>query len=213
MTKKKVLFPLAAAALLAVCGASALQAGAVVYNIVDYPGLENGWTVSGTITTDGTIGTLSASNITAWSWTLTNGGTTDTWSSTVTGSLYAADQVSGLTATATELELGTPGSDQESDLILGYGGGPGSGGDLYWNREGAAGIFFPAIETYIGDFGGLTQFDSYAYNLTGLTLTDSTNWVIAEVPSQSSSAPEPGTVALFVRGVAGIAVGRTRRKA
>ena len=80
MTKKKVLFPLAAAALLAVCGASALQAGAVVYNIVNYPGLENGWTVSGTITTDGTIGTLSASDITAWSWSLTDGATTDTWS-------------------------------------------------------------------------------------------------------------------------------------
>ena len=144
MTKKKVLFPLAAAALLAVCLPQASRAS-MIYDIVDYPGLENGWTVSGTITTDGTIGTLSASNITAWSWTLTNGGTTDTWSSTVTGSLYAADQVSGLTATATELELGTPGSDQESDLILGYGGGPGSGGDLYWNREGAAGIFFPAI--------------------------------------------------------------------
>jgi len=213
MTKKKVLFPLAAAALLAVCLPQASRAS-MIYDIVDYPGLENGWTLSGTITTDGTIGTLSASDITAWSWTLTNGATTDNWNSGVTGGLHAYTQVDGgLTATATELEMGTPGQNQSFGLVLGFEGGPGTGGQLIWGRAGADDFGDPANDTYEGYFKGNFLFDDNVLNPPGLTLTGSTNWVIAEVPSQSSAAPEPGTVALFVLGVAGIAVGRTRRKA
>jgi hypothetical protein len=43
----------------------------ITYNLVDYSSLENGWTLSGTITTDGTIGALAASDITSWTFTIT----------------------------------------------------------------------------------------------------------------------------------------------
>jgi len=203
----------AALFLMTVCGASALQAE-VVYNIVDYPSLENGWTVSGTITTDGTIGTLTARDITAWSFTLTNGGTTDTWSSAVIGATYSRTTVAGITATATELEImGTPGPDQAFQLDLGYGGS-GTGGEMFWTRDGSfSAISEPATDVYYGKFGGTSLFFDSANNPPGLTLTDSTNWVLAEAPSQSSATPEPGTVGLLALGIAGLAVARARRTA
>jgi hypothetical protein len=52
------------------------------YNIQNYPALQNGWTLSGTITTDGAIGFIQASDITSWAWTVTSGGDTFTFKST-----------------------------------------------------------------------------------------------------------------------------------
>ena len=213
MTKNKVLFPLAAAALLAVSLPQASRASSIVYSIVDYPGLESGWTVSGTITTDGTIGTLNVSDITAWSFTFTKAGTTDTWTSAGNGSNAAVTQEGGLTATATELEAGTPGALAFSYLILGYTT-PNGAGQLEWDRQGSVGPQ-SASDTYQGVFSSQNLFINGVKNPPGLTLTDSTNWVIAEVQSQSSSssAPEPGTAGLFALGVAGLAVARARRTA
>jgi hypothetical protein len=50
------------------------KGGSIVYNLQSYPDLQNGYTVSGTITTDGTIGTLTSANITAWSFLVTGFG-------------------------------------------------------------------------------------------------------------------------------------------
>jgi hypothetical protein len=49
----------------------------ITYNIVNYPLDQNEWTLSGSITTDGTmgnetLGSLNAANIIAWSYTITN---------------------------------------------------------------------------------------------------------------------------------------------
>jgi Putative transposase len=38
-------------------------AGSIVYNIQNYASLQNGYTLSGTITTDGTIGTLTSAEL------------------------------------------------------------------------------------------------------------------------------------------------------
>ncbi|MGO9815328.1 MAG: hypothetical protein ACLP53_31755 [Isosphaeraceae bacterium] len=54
----------------------AVLAGSTTYNILNYPDLQGGWTVSGTITTDGFIGDLNENDIESWTWTITSGATT-----------------------------------------------------------------------------------------------------------------------------------------
>src|SRR5262249_54250211 len=49
-------------------------AGSITYNVVNYPTLQDGFTVSGTITTNGAIGTLlSGTDITSWDITIAKG--------------------------------------------------------------------------------------------------------------------------------------------
>jgi hypothetical protein len=52
-------------------------AGPIIYGIVNYPTLQNGYTVSGTITTNGATGTvLPGIDITSWDISITKGTTT-----------------------------------------------------------------------------------------------------------------------------------------
>jgi hypothetical protein len=71
----------------------------VTYSFISYPSLQNNYTFSGTVTTDGVIGPLSATDVIAWTWTISNGVNSDTESGT---NLDAAALV-GLSASATEL--------------------------------------------------------------------------------------------------------------
>jgi len=51
-------------------------AASITYDVVNYPTLQNGYTVTGTITTNGAIGlTLPATDITSWAITITKGTT------------------------------------------------------------------------------------------------------------------------------------------
>lgn len=76
------------------------------YNFLNYPALQSGWTLSGTITTDGTIGTIQATNILSWTLTGTSGATTFTVSSTDPGAaMYTS---SGITATGAGLLVPFP---------------------------------------------------------------------------------------------------------
>jgi hypothetical protein len=77
----------------------AAQTTPITYTFISYAPLQNGYTLSGTVTTDGTIGALTDANITAWTWTITNGVNSDTESGT---SLLGSNSV-GLSASATEL--------------------------------------------------------------------------------------------------------------
>jgi hypothetical protein len=90
------------------------------YDFQFNPGVWYGqpWTLSGTITTDGTIGTIQATNILFWTWTLTNGVSSFTASST---DPYAGmstitegagvNTMPGITATGAGLFLPVPSSD------------------------------------------------------------------------------------------------------
>jgi len=77
----------------------AVLAESMTYNILNHPDYQNGWTLSGTITTDGTIGLLQSSDITSWTWTVTKSGSSQTYRSGP-GTVAYAD---GLTATTTGL--------------------------------------------------------------------------------------------------------------
>jgi hypothetical protein len=75
----------------------------ITYNLVNYPTEQNGWNLSGQITTDGATGALTASDIVSWNFT----------ASTVGGATYSASsqsadagiQIFGLLADASKLTL------------------------------------------------------------------------------------------------------------
>jgi hypothetical protein len=51
------------------------QAAPITYDLVNVPADQNGWTVSGHMTTTGTTGSLAAADVTSWDFTLTKGAT------------------------------------------------------------------------------------------------------------------------------------------
>ena len=73
----------------------------IIYDIVNYPAYQNGWTITGTITTDGNTGTITSSDLDAFSFSITNGTTTYSASSP-SGSFSAAGTI---TATSTNLSV------------------------------------------------------------------------------------------------------------
>ena len=81
-------------------GSADLEAQSVTYNFVSYEHFQNGYTLSGAITTDGTLGPIQGTNVTAWTWTITNGVHTDTQSGT-----HLEPTTTGLSATSTELSV------------------------------------------------------------------------------------------------------------
>jgi hypothetical protein len=80
---------------------SEASAGSITYNIVDMPADQNGFTTSGTITTDGVIGNLANSDITSWSVTISQGGTSETFTSGDGGPIV--NILNNLVATASEI--------------------------------------------------------------------------------------------------------------
>jgi hypothetical protein len=80
------------------------RAGAsYVYDIQNYPGLQNGWSLSGHIVTDINSGSLASSDILSWNWTATNGN--QTWTVTST-SPDATIQLAGtVVVTPTQIEI------------------------------------------------------------------------------------------------------------
>ena len=79
------------------------SAGSITYNILDMPANQSGFTVSGTITTDGVIGNLANSDITAWSVTISQGANTETFTSSGGGPIV--NILNNLVATPSEIYL------------------------------------------------------------------------------------------------------------
>jgi hypothetical protein len=73
-----------------------------IYKIVNNSAVQNGYTLSGTITTDGTLGTIYASNVLAWSFVVSNGANTYSANSSQSGSSV---DISGIVATSDYLKL------------------------------------------------------------------------------------------------------------
>jgi hypothetical protein len=99
------------------CLAAESMGGPITYNIESYAALQNGYTMSGTITTDGTIGTLASADVTGWSFSVTGPTSYQLTSLTPTAGFF----LDNLTATATSLTLAPPTAGQES--LLGFEGG------------------------------------------------------------------------------------------
>lgn len=126
-----------------------------VYDIVNYPAEQDGWILSGTITTDGKTGPITLSDVDSWNWTVTNGVTTYSGSSSesvpynsLTGVIatptYLATPLNDTTGVFLGATMPPPGYDGYSNLGLQFGGH--SNGTiltaLFWNN-GSSGTLTP----------------------------------------------------------------------
>jgi hypothetical protein len=86
----------------------------IIYNLMDYPALQNGYDISGTITTDGTLGNLTSGNIVSWQFTILAAGQPVASASAgqwlISGpSFYATASSITLAGTSVDLYEGPPG--------------------------------------------------------------------------------------------------------
>jgi hypothetical protein len=177
--------------------------GPITYHIQNYAALQNGYTLSGTITTDGTLGVLASSDIASWTFTVTKGSFSSTMNSTDPGTSAA---LSNLTATATQILLPPPLSATDFNFFnLTNTAGQGL---VYNQNPQPLGVFPFYVASTPDNHGNPYWFDSTPPppSLGGTT------WVIAQV-SQAPTVPEPASLTLALLGGACVAVfERTRRR-
>ena len=147
-------------------------AGDITYNIVNYPTLENGCNVSGYITTDGKIGTLSGSDIIGYSITVSSGTNSCTLAPRIVTGLSAVS----VTATPTSINL----ADSNPPSYFGY---LNLNGGIIWGCSSTE-------EDYEADPNGalLPWFGSSYYQpLTYDPALNSSDWQIANGGHQAPS--------------------------
>src|SRR5579871_6833840 len=134
-------------------GVGRAKAGPISYDLNSYLPEQNGWSLKGTITTDGKLGAITGADIISWEFKLTMGASTVTKGLTnnahfVTGTLLA-------TATSLTLPIPTPGNENALQLGNGFfdfpliewargNAGPYPVGDFYGSRS-------PGLATYWTD--------------------------------------------------------------
>ncbi len=147
----------------------------LTYNLVNDPIDQAGYTLSGSITTDGTIGQLTASDILAWNFNL--GPYYDV------GDSYPWDNpeviLNNVIATSTQIILpDTSSLFRLEDVFYNYGaGGYFDGSILNWDRQG-----FENYENYSASFSRITAWDNWDPQGFG------PEWVIATI-----NTPEPSS--------------------
>jgi hypothetical protein len=172
------------------------RGASITYILQSYPSQQNGFTLSGSITTDGVIGVLQSTDIKAWSYSIYSGGTLlDSESSD--RSDFPAFTV-GLTATGTSLTLPVPmsGSDYalEFEPVFDDRG-------LFWGRDTSSNQ-----DTYRVFVDGAAELWGTTSSPVGSLSLGGTNWIIATIP-------EPGSLSLALLGSACLAVVQwTRRR-
>ena len=169
---------------------AATHASAITYYFVNYPADQDGHTLSGTVTTDGTLGLIDQTNIISYDLTVT--GPTGFSLSTANG-----DAVSTITnnvnATTTELQL-FPYTTESNRLIFAEIESPSFGSTVVeWSRRSTT-------ETYEALRVAFTE---VAWSNSSPILNGSDPWVIAVVP-------EPTSLALL--GLGGLMVCFRRRR-
>jgi len=176
-----------AAAAFVLAGSGTASAGTIVYDIKNYPTLQNGFMLGGTITTDGAIGTLAAANITAWTITITSaGGSATTYNSTTPGNIVHG----GADASATAITLSS--GALSFDNAVGWS-------PLQYNRGGN--------NLYISKPDANT---TNWFQFLGAADLGGDPWIIAT--AETSAVPEPASLTLLGIGIAGIAGFAWRRR-
>jgi hypothetical protein len=203
---KRATLVLAAAVALLLGGTAppAVQAGPITYDIQNYPAAQSGHTLSGQITTDGTTGALTASEILSWMWTI-DAGTSKAF--TVSGTGADVTILGNVEASLKQITLALPAApptgSSENELVL----------------SGATSNVYLAWERVTVDTGPGTFEDAEAYRASN----GSTGWQtepVAALPlpfntwvlAKAVPAPEPASLTHLGLGVVGLAGYGWRRK-
>jgi PEP-CTERM motif len=181
---------LASAALaLMLLGVNVSSAATITYDVDQMIGVGS---VIGTVTTDGTIGTLSTANFTAWSLDLNGNGASSHISST-DGNAVVVGSGADVTATATTIFFNFSATDQG---FLGFQDGQFSGNNYWCN----------AAPSNFACYQGKTVSPFSIFASTSQNIPFAGNAVIA------GSVPEPSTWAMMLLGFAGLGFMAYRRK-
>ena len=160
----------------------------ITYNVVNYPALQNGFTVSGTITTNGATGTdLPTNDITSWDITITQASTTILTFNPSNSTTFLNDTFN---ATTTELNVA-------------------SGGSIEFETPS------PLTEIAWSGTTTNTRYESYDVNYAENAgyLWNAANYDPASQPVASTTVPEPSSAVLAVIGaVSVVACGLVRRR-
>lgn len=178
-------------------------AGCITYDLIDYQvdlngqQQQNGWTISGTITTDGALGDLHIDDILAWSWSATPPtgppAISESWSHSdgfYTGLLFEVD---GLFATAQSLSI--PGDGD--GLKIGDNNGSGDVFLSWLNVNGDRDI------VYQGKMGAEDGFGWYTRPSNAIWQNDYQIATLA--PGSNGAVPEPSSIIIW-SGLATVAV-------
>lgn len=166
----------------------------ITYTIDDNPANQNGYSVRGTITTDGTIGKITAVNIAGWQFAVFDS------HETVVGSASSTDagaQTAFINVDATLTTIVVPGSRDFPNMLR---IGNGSGVLLWWSNSFYQ---FPgSIKTQYSGWQSRWSIDSFSIPLPDIE--------VARV--QTAAVPEPSSFALLGFGSFGLAIVALRRQ-
>jgi len=198
--------------------------GTITYDLQNFPALQNGITfsgestLSGWITTDGTIGTLSNSDVVAWSFSVTG---PQTYTLTSQDPACFAYLTGVIIATATSLIIPVPvpepGSVGNSLTLISEGTNFGGSPGLRYVRDGGTTGRPPEDNYSMAVPSSIPLIPNYAWNDValrppGLDLGSvgisaqggGSSWAIGTL-----AVPEPSTLTLALLGIACLAVAQT----
>ena len=169
----------------------------MTYILNSFAADQNGWTLTGSITTDGTIGVLAKSDFVSWTWTVTEGSSSSTYSSTDSGAALVIKAGSSIMTNATGTQILIPSTAGTANgLALAVNGV----GNLQWDNSPPTTApfyeaFIPSVQTF---------WDTSNPQMGGYE-----PWIIAgPLP-----VPEPSTLVLVASGaVCGLAFALARKR-
>lgn len=150
------------------------SAGSITYAIQNYPLDQDGAVLSGVIVTNGVIGTLTASDILSWAWTIIPpGGSAVTVSSSDAGSSLSLQNL--VIASQAGITIAEPSTPESSSVLAFQGAG---GAVLEYERSSAG-------NAYLGIVPGRLVWTNYSPIMGGYD-----PWIVA------TAVPEPPTITM-----------------
>ena len=198
MHRIAVLLCLASAGTVGLCGP-------ITYQFVDYPEYQSGYALSGSVTTDGTLGPISDANILSWQYAITG----SSISRSVNSSFPSTYAAGNWFATASEFKLSAPAAGTGTlGQFIGGNASTNYGSTLFWQLWA---IDVPAGSMYYARTQDYVASETVFWNQDPFTMDSRVSgWTIAVAP-----VPEPSTYAMALAGLAcgGFSMWRRRRAA